>query len=495
MVLVFIPREGEAGETRVAATPDTVKGLIKAGATVAIESGAGDSAGFPDADFREAGADVGAAKWGEADLVLGIRPPAAEQISSMKQGANLICGMQPHLALDQVKACRDNKVTLFSMDVIPRISRAQSMDVLSSQATVAGYMAVLLGAIEMPNFMPQFMTAAGTIRPAKVLVLGAGVAGLQAIATARRLGAHGRGQRRPSRDAKTRSRASAPSSSTPGQAARGAGHRRLRQGDHARSRCSKQKEDPRRSTSRAGGPAHHDRELIPGRPAPKLVDRFDAREGHARRARVIVDLAAPMGGNVEGTKPGETADDVGVTILGELNLPAHAAPPTRAGCGRAQHSPTLAQACSLARAARSLPDLGGRDPRRVAASPATARSQHEGAPSDALAGGRPVMEAHPVRRRPVRASSPRPSSASSSSPRSQPTLHTPLMSGSATRSRASRSSARSHRCTPTTRWHDGSRTLDRPACADLRDDQRRRRLPGHGPDARHVRSQEEEELS
>jgi NAD(P) transhydrogenase subunit alpha len=316
MVLVFIPREGEAGETRVAATPDTVKGLIKAGATVAIESGAGDSAGFPDADFREAGADVGAAKWGEADLVLGIRPPAAEQISSMKQGANLICGMQPHLALDQVKACRDNKVTLFSMDVIPRISRAQSMDVLSSQATVAGYMAVLLGAIEMPNFMPQFMTAAGTIRPAKVLVLGAGVAGLQAIATARRLGAQVEANDiRPETKEQVESLGAKFVVTVKQDDSEDTG-------GYAKESTEESLQEQRRILAEHISAANLviTTALIPGRPAPKLITEEMRKGMHA--GGVIVDLAAPMGGNVEGTKVGETVDDVGVKILGPANLPA-----------------------------------------------------------------------------------------------------------------------------------------------------------------------------
>jgi NAD(P) transhydrogenase subunit alpha len=319
MVLVFIPREGEAGETRVAATPDTVKGLIKAGATVAIESGAGDSAGFPDADFREAGADVGAAKWGEADLVLGIRPPAAEQISSMKQGANLICGMQPHLALDQVKACRDNKVTLFSMDVIPRISRAQSMDVLSSQATVAGYMAVLLGAIEMPNFMPQFMTAAGTIRPAKVLVLGAGVAGLQAIATARRLGAtvEANDVRPATRDQVESLGGKFVDTGSPPEAQGTGGYAKETSEEYLR----KQKEILTAHIEQAD--VLITTANIPGRKAPLLVDA--SMRAKMRPGSVIVDLAAPTGGNVEGTKPGEVAVVEGVTILGELNLPSRCA--------------------------------------------------------------------------------------------------------------------------------------------------------------------------
>ncbi|PIE22277.1 MAG: NAD(P)(+) transhydrogenase (Re/Si-specific) subunit alpha [Planctomycetota bacterium] len=316
MVLVFIPREGEAGETRVAATPETVKGLIKAGATVSVESGAGEPAGFPDADYREAGAELGEAKWGEADLVLGIRPPAPEQCSSMKQGASLVCGMQPQLCPDQVKACRDAQVTLFAMDVIPRISRAQSMDVLSSQATVAGYVAVLLGALEMPSFMPQFMTAAGTIRPAKVLILGAGVAGLQAIATARRLGAQVEANDiRPEVKEQVESLGAKFVETVKQDSSEDSG-------GYAKESSEESLQEQRRILSEhiAAASLVVTTALIPGRPAPKLITtemRKDMRAGG-----VIVDLAAPMGGNVEGSVVGETVEDNGVKIIGPSNLPA-----------------------------------------------------------------------------------------------------------------------------------------------------------------------------
>ncbi len=188
MALVFVRKESEPGETRVAATPETVKSYVKHGLDVAVESGAGLAAGFPDAEYDEAGASLRDAL-GEADLVLSVRTPPNDAIAAMKADAMLVSSLVPAFQEDAVNALAQAKVTAFAMESVPRITRAQKMDVLSSQATCAGYQAVLMAAVALPNMFPLLMTAAGTIRPAKVFVLGAGVAGLQAIATAKRLGA------------------------------------------------------------------------------------------------------------------------------------------------------------------------------------------------------------------------------------------------------------------------------------------------------------------
>ncbi|HEX6862203.1 MAG TPA: NAD(P) transhydrogenase subunit alpha, partial [Thermoanaerobaculia bacterium] len=192
MANVFIPRERRPGETRVAATPDTVRKMIKQGLEVAIERGAGEGSAYLDADYEAAGArltdDPGAAAEA-ADLILTVRPPDPEDVAGLKPGAVLIGLLAPHQNLDLVRSMAERKVTSLAMELIPRITRAQSMDALSSQASIAGYRAVLLAAWRLPKYFPLLMTAAGTIAPARVVIMGAGVAGLQAIATARRLGA------------------------------------------------------------------------------------------------------------------------------------------------------------------------------------------------------------------------------------------------------------------------------------------------------------------
>ncbi|MDH4283333.1 MAG: NAD(P)(+) transhydrogenase (Re/Si-specific) subunit alpha, partial [Myxococcales bacterium] len=194
MPQVFAPKEIADGETRVACTPDTTKRYVKEGFDVVVESGAGKRAHLSDARYREAGAKVvsGAeadAAWRSADIVLRVYPITPEEASKLKEGAILIGFMSPHKNLESVRILRDHKVSTLAMELIPRISRAQTMDALSSQASIAGYQAVLLAASHLDKYFPLLMTAAGTIQPAKIVIMGAGVAGLQAIATARRLGA------------------------------------------------------------------------------------------------------------------------------------------------------------------------------------------------------------------------------------------------------------------------------------------------------------------
>ena len=187
---ILVPRERTAGERRVAATPDTVAQLVTLGAGVAVERGAGESARFPDAAYEAAGAQlIDSADPSGAALVLRVAPPTLEEARAMDRGSVLIGHAAPHRNLEMVRALADAGVTALAMELVPRISRAQSMDALSSQANLAGYRAVLIAAAEVDKYFPLLMTAAGTVRPAEVVVLGAGVAGLQALATARRLGA------------------------------------------------------------------------------------------------------------------------------------------------------------------------------------------------------------------------------------------------------------------------------------------------------------------
>ncbi len=317
MVVALVPKESNA-ETRVACTPGVVKQLVKWGFEVQVEKGAGAAAGFTDEEFRGAGAklanDIAAAR-GEADLVLGIRPPGQDSVSNLKKGAILICGLQPLLNLPLVKALAKAGVTTFAMDLMPRISRAQKMDVLSSQANIAGYQAVLLAASALPKMFPLMMTAAGTITPARVLVLGAGVAGLQAIATAKRLGAVVEANDiRPEVKEQVESLgAKFVDTGTPPK---------IESTSVYAKETSREYQEKQRATL-----TEHLRNsnvvistaLIPGKKAPVLMTKEMVAAMHP--GSVIVDLAVEMGGNVEGSQMGKTMNIGGVTIIGEANLP------------------------------------------------------------------------------------------------------------------------------------------------------------------------------
>lgn len=315
MALIFVPRETEPGESRVAATPETVKGYTKLGLEVAVESGAGLASGFRDEDYQAAGARIGGSL-GEADLVLMVRTPQPAAIAGMKRGAVLASGLVPSGQAEAIGALRDAGVTSFGMELIPRITRAQKMDVLSSQATCAGYQAVLMAAASLPRFFPLLMTAAGTIKPAKVFILGAGVAGLQAISTARRLGAVVEANDvRPAVKEQVESLgAKFVDTGTPPDAETSGGY--------AKEATTEYLEKQRQILTEhvADADVVITTALIPGRPAPRIVT--DAMVQGMRQGSVIVDLAAANGGNVEGTVPGEVVDRHGVKILGETNLPA-----------------------------------------------------------------------------------------------------------------------------------------------------------------------------
>jgi NAD(P) transhydrogenase subunit alpha len=317
-MVVGVARETAPGERRVALVPEGVKRLTGAGIGVLVEAGAGDGAHFPDDAYREAGAEVAhdaAGLYALADVVCRVQKPSQEEVGLLRPGTVLIGLLQPLVNAELAAALAAGGVTAFSMDTIPRITRAQSMDALSSQSTVAGYKAVLIAAGHLGKFFPMLTTAAGTIPPAKALVLGAGVAGLQAIATARRLGAVVSAfDVRPVVKEQVES----------------LGARFLEldvagaegQGGYAVALSDDQHEREQQliAMSVADSDAVVSTALIPGRPAPVLVTAA-AVEG-MRPGSVIVDLAAEMGGNCELTVPGETVVRHGVTIVGETNLPA-----------------------------------------------------------------------------------------------------------------------------------------------------------------------------
>ena len=316
MTVVGVPKESAPGERRVALVPEVVRRLAGKGLDVVVEAGAGAGALIPDALFEEAGATIAAdpaAVWG-ADVVVTIAPPAPEDIARLSRGSVLVGFLGPLTNPQTTLALADAGVTAFAMEAIPRISRAQSMDALSSQSNVAGYKAALLGAMHSTRFYPMLMTAAGTIKPAQVLVLGAGVAGLQALATARRLGAQTTGYDvRPEVAEQVESL---------GAKFLDLGVEAAGEGGYARELTDEEKARQQQALTEAI--TRFDvvitTALVPGRPAPKLVTA-EAVEG-MKPGSVIVDLAGESGGNCELTEPGETVVRYDVTIASPLNLPA-----------------------------------------------------------------------------------------------------------------------------------------------------------------------------
>jgi H+-translocating NAD(P) transhydrogenase subunit alpha len=310
---VSVPKETAAGERRVALVPEVVDRLVKSGVEVVVEAGAGAGAHEPDSAYEAAGAAIGDGFSG--DVVAKVAPPNSEEIGRLRRGGVLVGFLQPLTAADTVRALADAEVTSFAMEAIPRITRAQSMDALSSQATVTGYLAALIAAQELPRFFPMLTTAAGTVRPAKVLVLGAGVAGLQAIATARRLGAAVQAF-----DVRSAVKEQIES----------LGARFLEldmgledaeaAGGYARALTEDEQERQRELLAEAIGQmdAVIATAAVPGRPAPLLVTEQAVR--NMSPGSVIVDLAAESGGNCELTEPGETVVREDVTIVGPLGL-------------------------------------------------------------------------------------------------------------------------------------------------------------------------------
>jgi NAD(P) transhydrogenase subunit alpha len=313
---IGVPKETAAGEHRVALVPEVVGKLKGKGLDVLVQSGAGTDALVPDAAFTEAGAELtqDAAEVWRSDVVLTIAPPDPEQIRALGQGSILIGFLAPLSSPQTTKALADAGATAFAMESIPRISRAQSMDALSSQANVGGYKAALLGAEEMGRFYPMLMTAAGTIPPAKVLVLGVGVAGLQALATAKRLGARTTGYDvRPEVAEQVQSL---------GAMWLDLGLEASGEGGYARELTDEERAQQQQALTDAikGFDVVITTALVPGRPAPKLVTA-EAVEG-MKPGSVIVDMAGETGGNCELTEPGQTVVKHDVKIVSPLNLPS-----------------------------------------------------------------------------------------------------------------------------------------------------------------------------
>ena len=315
---VAVLKETRSAENRVALVPLGVKSLVKRGLTVTVQTGAGETSGVSDLMYRDAGAEIAASAretLEDAKLILVVNPPSSNELAHLSEGSILVGFLDPLSDPDLVSRLIELKVTGISMELVPRITRAQSMDALSSQATVAGYKAVLLAANHLPKFLPMFTTAAGTIRPAKALILGAGVAGLQAIATARRLGAIVEAfDVRPAVKEQVESLGASFLESEEEVTAEG-------EGGYAKELT----EDQHSKELELIGSALIDTDIvittaqIPGRKAPVLITEDMVKT--MKYGSVIVDLAAESGGNCELSEAGETVLAHGVQILGPSNLP------------------------------------------------------------------------------------------------------------------------------------------------------------------------------
>ena len=316
-IVVAVPKEMTPGEQRVATVPEVVQKLTKSGYEVRIEHDAGTGAFYPDDLFIAAGAKIAFTRTdllNDAQIMLCVQPPTVAEVDQLAEGSIVIGFMNPANNLGTVVKMRDRKITAFALELVPRITRAQSMDALSSQATAGGYVAAILGAGNCPKFLPMLTTAAGTIRPATVLILGAGVAGLMAIATSKRLGAIV--------EAYDVRRAA-------GEQVRSLGAKFLElainaegQGGYARELTPEEKEKEQQMVSAAVARADIviTTAAIPGRRAPVLITRETVAT--MRPGAVIIDMAAESGGNCELTRPGKTIREHGIMIIGPQNLPA-----------------------------------------------------------------------------------------------------------------------------------------------------------------------------
>jgi NAD(P) transhydrogenase subunit alpha len=309
---IGVVRESAEGERRVALVPKAVAGLAARGLAVVVEAGAGEGALLPDELYTEAGATIGDA-W-SADVVVKVAPPTDEEVGRLRSGQTLIGFLAPRNADTRIPALNEAGVQAFALEAIPRISRAQAMDALSSQANVAGYKAVLLAASESTRFFPMLTTAAGTVKPAAALVLGVGVAGLQALATAKRLGARTTGYDvRPEVADQVRS---------VGAQWLDLGIDAAGEGGYARELTDEERAQQQKALEKAitGFDVVITTALVPGHPAPRLVTA-EAVQGMSAGS-VVVDLAGETGGNCELTEPGQTVVKHDVTITAPLNLPA-----------------------------------------------------------------------------------------------------------------------------------------------------------------------------
>ena len=316
-MVVGVPTEKFPGERRVALVPELVPKLTKAGLEVLVQSGAGAAAGFSDRSYLERGARLEPEIFQRADILLKVQPPTADEIGRMKEGSTLIGFLQPYTSTAEIRTLAARRVTAFSMELIPRITRAQPMDALSAMSTISGYKAVLLAASRLPKLFPLLMTAAGTITPARVLIIGAGVAGLQAIGTAKRLGAVVEAyDTRPAVKEQVES----------------LGARFVELGldtedtedkiGYARAQSEEFYTQQRQMMSRyvTGADVVITTALVPGRRAPVLITE-EMVQG-MRAGSVIVDLAAEQGGNCALTEPGQEVVRHGVAIVGLTNLPS-----------------------------------------------------------------------------------------------------------------------------------------------------------------------------
>jgi len=311
---VGVPRETAAGENRVALVPESVKRLTGSGFEIEVERGAGEAASFPDPAYQEGGASLVDDPY-SADAIAKVQTPSAQEAARLRDGQILIGFLQPLTDREGIDRLAERGVVAFAMESIPRITRAQTMDALSSQATVSGYKAAILAAERLPRFFPMLMTAAGTVAPAKVLVLGAGVAGLQAIATARRLGAvvSGFDVRPVVREQVESLGATFLDLGVTGEETAGGYARELTADEQQRQQEALEARVP-------DFDAVITTALVPGRPAPRLIPA--SAVAAMRPGSVIVDLAAEAGGNCELTEPGEAVAREGVTIVGYTNLPS-----------------------------------------------------------------------------------------------------------------------------------------------------------------------------
>lgn len=312
---IGVAREFHPGEHRVALVPEVAKRFRALGAEILIEKDAGENSAYPDAAFADVRwTDNAGDVWTQSDVVLCVRPPALADVARMKPGATLLGFLQPYQNPELVRALAECRITSFAVELVPRISRAQSMDALSSQAAVSGYLCAVIAAAHSPKFFPMLTYAAGTVRPARVLVIGAGVAGLQAIATARRLGAMVEAY-----DVRPETREQIESLGAKfvdtGVAASG-------QGGYARELTEDEKRQQAEKLGKAiaNADALITTAAIPGKQAPRIVTA--AMVGAMKYGAVIVDMAAESGGNVEGTVPGEIAQVDHVKIVGHANLPS-----------------------------------------------------------------------------------------------------------------------------------------------------------------------------
>ena len=316
---VFVPRESTGSEPRVACTPETTKRLVKEGFSVSVESGAGLGSHFSDDAYKQQGAEIVTAAdqgYAKADIVVRVAPPSAQDARAMKQGTVLVGFVSPHANLDAVAALQAQKVSTLAMELVPRISRAQSMDALSSQASIGGYKAVLLAATHLDKYFPLLMTAAGTIQPAKIVIMGAGVAGLQAIATAKRLGAVvDVSDIRPAVKEQVESLGGRFIDFPMDESGEG-------EGGYAKELTADQLKAQQAVVRKkiVAADVVITTALIPGRPAPKLITADMVQD--MRAGAVIVDMAVSQGGNCELSESGKTVVAHGVTIIGQSNLPA-----------------------------------------------------------------------------------------------------------------------------------------------------------------------------